>query len=122
MFLRAEAAFMVLPIFVCLCFRDYHDIMPFVYSIGLTLLAAVVLGIKKPKNDVVFARESFISVSLGWLLLSLFGALPFYISGSIPNIIDCIFHFINCVSRAGREAAILHTFNIIHIVTDIGNL
>ena len=38
---------MVLPIFLCLCFRDYHDIMPFVYSIGLTLLAAVVLGIKK---------------------------------------------------------------------------
>ena len=107
MFLRAEAAFMVLPIFVCLCFRDYHDIMPFVYSIGLTLLAAVVLGIKKPKNDVVFARESFISVSLGWLLLSFFGALPFYISGSIPNIIDCIFETVSGFTTTG--ATILNT-------------
>ena len=98
---------MVLPIFVCLCFRDYHDIMPFVYSIGLTLLAAVVLGIKKPKNDVVFARESFISVSLGWLLLSLFGALPFYISGSIPNIIDCIFETVSGFTTTG--ATILNT-------------
>ena len=98
---------MVLPIFVCLCFRDYHDIMPFVYSIGLTLLAAVVLGIKKPKNDVVFARESFISVSLGWLLLSFFGALPFYISGSFPNIIDCIFETVSGFTTTG--ATILNT-------------
>lgn len=98
---------MVLPIFVCLCFRDYHDIMPFVYSIGLTLLAAVALGIKKPKNDVVFARESFISVSLGWLLLSFFGALPFYISGSIPNIIDCIFETVSGFTTTG--ATILNT-------------
>ena len=85
MFLRAEAAFMVLPIFLCLCFRDYHDIMPFVYSIGLTLLAAVVLGIKKPKNDVVFARESFISVSLGWLLLSFFGAICLHLKVAVRN-------------------------------------
>ncbi len=107
MFLRAEAAFMVLPIFLCLCFRDYHDIMPFVYSIGLTLLAAMVLGIKKPKNDVVFARESFISVSLGWLLISFFGALPFYISGSIPNIIDCFFETVSGFTTTG--ATILNT-------------
>lgn len=98
---------MVLPIFLCLCFRDYHDIMPFFYSIGLTLLAAVVLGIKKPKNDVVFARESFISVSLGWLLLSFFGALPFYISGSIPNIIDCFFETVSGFTTTG--ATILNT-------------
>ena len=98
---------MALPIFVCLCFRDYHDIMPFVYSIGLTLLAAVVLGIKKPKNDVVFARESFISVSLGWLLLSFFGALPFYIRGSIPKIIDCIFETVSGFTTTG--ATILNT-------------
>ncbi len=98
---------MVLPIFLCLCFRDYHDIMPFVYSIGLTLLAAVVLGIKKPKNDVVFARESFISVSLGWLLISFFGALPFYISGSIPNIIDCFFETVSGFTTTG--ATILNT-------------
>ena len=98
---------MVLPIFLCLCFRDYHDIMPFVYSIGLTLLAAVVLGIKKPKNDVVFARESFISVSLGWLLLSFFGALPFYISGTIPNIIDCFFETVSGFTTTG--ATILNT-------------
>ena len=98
---------MVLPIFLCLCFRDYHDIMPFIYSIGLTLLAAVVLGIKKPKNDVVFARESFISVSLGWLLISFFGALPFYISGSIPNIIDCFFETVSGFTTTG--ATILNT-------------
>ena len=72
MFLRAEAAFLVLPIVICLFSGDFEDIPPFLYSIGLTLLAAVLLGVKKPENDVVFARESFISVSLGWILLSLF--------------------------------------------------
>lgn len=107
MFLRAEAAFMALPVFVCLCFGDFHDIPPFLYSIGLTLLAAVLLGVKKPENDVVFARESFISVSLGWILLSLFGALPFYLSGAIPNIADCFFETVSGFTTTG--ATILNT-------------
>lgn len=107
MFLRAEAAFMALPIFVCLCFGDYDDILPFIYSIALTFSAAVLLGMKKPENDVIFARESFISVSLGWILLSLFGALPFYISGSIPSIIDCVFETVSGFTTTG--ATILNT-------------
>ena len=107
MFLRAEAAFMVLPIFVCLYYKDFDEILPFVFSIALTLAAALLLGIKKPENDAVFARESFISVALGWILIALFGALPFYISGSIPNIIDCIFETVSGFTTTG--ATILDT-------------
>ena len=59
MFLRAEAAFMVLPIFVCLYYKDFDEILPFVCSIAVTLAAALLLGIKKPENDAVFAREIF---------------------------------------------------------------
>ena len=55
MFLRAEAAFMVLPIFVCLYYKDFDEILPFVCSIAMTLAAALLLGIKKPENDAVFA-------------------------------------------------------------------
>ena len=67
----------------------------------MTLAAALLLGIKKPENDAVFARESFISVALGWILIALFGALPFYISGSIPNIIDCIFETVSGFTTTG---------------------
>lgn len=101
MFLRAEAAFMVLPIVICLCSGELYDIMPFGISIVLTLLISVVLSRKKPENDKVFSRESFISVSAGWILLSFFGALPFYLSGAIPNFADCIFETVSGFTTTG---------------------
>ena len=107
MFLRVEAAFLALPIVICLLSGDFEDIPPFLLSIALTLITALLFGIKKPENDVIFSRESFISVSLGWILLSLFGALPFYLSGVIPNIADCIFETVSGFTTTG--ATILNT-------------
>ncbi len=101
MILMAESAFMVLPMLVSLFYGEYDVLMPFVCSIGLALCTAFVFGLKKPKNDLVFARESYIAVSSGWILVSFFGALPFYISGEIPSFIDAIFETVSGFTTTG---------------------
>ncbi|MDF2675557.1 MAG: potassium transporter KefA, partial [Clostridiales bacterium] len=45
----------------------------------------------KPKNKSIYARDGFAITAIGWILLSFFGALPFYFSGSIPSLVDGFF-------------------------------
>jgi len=101
-FLRAEAALMLLPLFVSLVYGGEGAVW-FLTSIAITLAASLLLGVKKPENDTIFAKESFVSVALGWLLLSIFGAVPFFISGSIPSVIDCFFETVSGFTTTGAS-------------------
>ena len=50
-----------------------------------------------------FAREGFVLVSLGWLLLSFFGCLPFVLSGEIPHFIDALFEIVSGFTTTGSS-------------------
>ena len=111
MILMAESAFMVLPMLVSVFYGEYEVLMPFVYSIAVTFCVAAMFGFKKPKNDLVFARESYIAVAAGWIFVSFFGAMPFYLSGSIPSIIDAVFETVSGFTTTG--ATILEDVEIL---------
>ena len=57
----------------------------------------------KPKDQVIFAKEGFVTVALSWVLLSAVGALPFYLSREIPNYIDCFFETSSGLSTTGAS-------------------
>lgn len=59
----------------------------------------------KPKDQVIFAKEGFVTVALSWVLLSAVGALPFYLSREIPNYIDCFFEASSGLSTTGASIA-----------------
>lgn len=101
MILVAESVFMVLPMMVSVFYCEFEIITPFLMSILLTAGAGILFGIKKPKNDLVFARESFIAVAAGWILVSFFGAMPFYLSGSIPSLVDAVFETVSGFTTTG---------------------
>ena len=111
MILMAESVFMILPTIVSVIYGEFDVIMPFVYSIMATFCVAAFFGLKKPKNDLVFARESYIAVAAGWIFVSLFGAMPFYLSGSIPSIIDAVFETVSGFTTTG--ATILENVEIL---------
>ena len=101
MILIAESVFMVLPMLVSVFYGEYSVLMPFVYSILAAAAAGLIFGVKKPKNDLIFARESYIAVAAGWILVSIFGAMPFYISGTIPSLVDAIFETVSGFTTTG---------------------
>ncbi|MBE7092933.1 MAG: TrkH family potassium uptake protein [Clostridiales bacterium] len=55
----------------------------------------------KPKDTVFFAKEGLVTVALSWIILSLIGALPFYLSKEIPDYIDCFFETVSGFSTTG---------------------
>ncbi|NLP35707.1 MAG: TrkH family potassium uptake protein, partial [Clostridiales bacterium] len=89
-----------LPLVVSLIYREQSG-FAFLISIGLCLLFGIPLSLKKPKSTHFFAKEGFITVALGWIILSLFGALPFFISGEIPSYLDALFETVSGFTTTG---------------------
>ncbi len=97
-----EAACMVPSLLVSLIYMQ-GDTMSFLLSI--MILMAFGLGMRRIKtvtND-LYARDGFGIVALGWLLVSMFGALPFLLSGAIPSVIDALFESISGFSTTGAS-------------------
>ena len=97
--LLIEAILMALPLAVSLI--SHEDFMPFVYSIVILLVISLPCVILKPKNTQIYAREGFVCVSAAWILLAVFGALPFIFSGAITNPIDAFFETVSGFTTTG---------------------
>lgn len=99
--LLIEAALMVFPIIVALCYKE--SILPFVLTMAIAVALAVVPLIFKPKNRRIYAKDGFITVAIGWILLSALGALPFVFSGVIPNYVDAFFESVSGFTTTGAS-------------------
>ena len=98
-----EAIFFLVPIITALCFSEWEALKATAISAALCLAAAIPMSYKKPKNTKLFAKEGFVIVSLSWILLSAFGALPFVLSGVIPNYIDAFFETVSGFTTTGSS-------------------
>ena len=100
--MNIEALFMMLPVLTA---AVYKENIGFIY-LGVAVVCGL-LGIactrKKPKTKMFFAREGFVTVSLGWIVLSFFGCMPFVISGEIPHIIDAMFEIVSGFTTTGSS-------------------
>lgn len=93
------AALMILPMVTGLYYGE--NIGGFLISALVTALAGFILTRFKPRTGDIYAREGFIAVGLSWLSMGLFGALPFVLSGQIPNYIDAVFETVSGLTTTG---------------------
>ena len=90
--LKVEGILLVFPMLVSLIYREESkNIFSFLIVIITLLVLGTICTAKKPKKMGMQAKDGFIIVSLSWIILSFFGALPFVISGEIPSLIDAFF-------------------------------
>ncbi len=99
-----EAFFMVLTVFVSI---KYHEKQEFeiIFSFIITLIVGLILYFSTKKNiEKEFTkRDSFLLVTLSWLIISLFGTLPFILTHSIPNFIDAFFETMSGFTTTGSS-------------------
>lgn len=98
--LLVEAALLVFPAIGAIIYGE--DTL---LSFSLTIAALTVTGLitthKRPPKTAIYAKDGYVIVALTWILISLFGALPFYISGYIPNFVDAFFETVSGFTTAG---------------------
>ena len=100
MIMIIEAALMVLPIIVALVYHEPHWLHFLITAAGLAVLG-LLLYLIKPKSINLHARDGFLIVALAWLVLSAAGAVPFVISGSIPNYLDALMETVSGFTTTG---------------------
>lgn len=90
-FMIIEAVLMLLPAAVSLVYGEYNTAKSFLISALISVVLGTVMHIQKPQKGGFYAKEGLMTIGLLWIMWSLIGALPFYISREIPKYIDCFF-------------------------------
>lgn len=105
--LITEGILMVLSVAVMLIYGEFGMLYSLLIPIGVLLALGALFSFKKPANSALSAKDGFVVVGLSWIVLSLFGCLPFVLSGLIPNFIDAFFETVSGFTTTG--ASILST-------------
>ncbi len=100
--LKLESMFMILPCIVALIYKERSGYAFFIMMV-LCFIIGMLVSRRKPKNQLFFAKEGFVIVALSWIVMSIFGALPFVISGEIPSFTDALFETISGFTTTGAS-------------------
>ena len=102
MVLNTAGVCMLLPLICALIYGEPYA-TTFSACILLCLLIGVPLTLKRPKDHSMYAKEGFVIVASSWIIISLFGSLPFIIFGKIPNFFDAFFETVSGFTTTGAS-------------------
>ena len=99
-----EGALLLLPALASLCYGEWAVLGAFVFTaalcavLGLTLRSTI-----KPSSKVFYMREGFATTALSWVVISIMGAIPFVLTGSIPGPVDALFETVSGFTTTGAS-------------------
>ncbi|WP_283651148.1 TrkH family potassium uptake protein [Ileibacterium valens] len=96
-----EAAFMLVPLITALIYKEGSIAVVYLLTTLICTTIGAVLVIISGKNRKIRAKEGMIAVALSWIVMSLLGALPFFISGEIPKYVDAFFETVSGFTTTG---------------------
>ena len=96
-----EAALMLLPMGCAAIYGEWASIPAFLIPVLILLVLGLAASLKSPKDTRIYARDGLAIVALVWVLLSVFGALPFVITGEIPSFVDALFEMVSGFTTTG---------------------
>lgn len=98
--LLIEALLLIFPAIGAIIYGE-DTLLSFAVTIAaLTITGSLAVGIKPQKTN-IYAKDGYAIVALTWILMSLFGALPFYLSGHIPSFTDSFFETVSGFTTTG---------------------
>lgn len=100
--LGVEAILLLLPALVSLIYGEFSGVY-FLIPSGILIVTYLLVGMKKPEKRTIYGKEGMVIVASAWILWSLFGALPFTISGSIPSYLDAFFETVSGFTTTGSS-------------------
>lgn len=99
-----EGVLMLAPLAVSLIYKEsLKHVLAFLIPIIAVTAIGFLLQIPKPKRDNLYQKEGFALTAMVWIVMTLFGAIPFVINGDIPNYIDALFEIMSGFSTTGAS-------------------
>ena len=103
MLLILEAALLLLPALVALIYGEQAGWCYLFTAAGAALVGLALRTACRPSRKTIYARDGLITVALGWIVLSLAGALPFTLCGDIPSYLDAVFEMVSGFTTTGSS-------------------
>ncbi|MCD7860989.1 MAG: TrkH family potassium uptake protein [Oscillospiraceae bacterium] len=101
--LLAEGAFMLPALLISLFCGEGASARAFALCMVLLFVVGFPLSWVRAEKQEMLARGGLVATGLTWLLLTLFGALPFWLSGAIPSFVDCLFETASGFTTTGAS-------------------
>lgn len=100
--LCCEGMLMLLPALVALIYGEQAGFI-FIICAGICILLAFPFTLKKPASTELRIKGGFVTVALGWIVLSVMGSLPFILSGAVTNPVDALFETVSGFTTTGAS-------------------
>jgi len=99
------AAFMVFPCFVAYYYGEFNELLSFAKPIIIStvICSTILFLLRNEKKTSLSSRDGFLLVTFSWVLASLLGAIPFIISGTIPDIASAYFETMSGFTTTGAS-------------------
>lgn len=99
-----EGVLMVAPLVVGLVYKEsLIHILAFLIPIVVLFALGLLLQAPKPERNSLYQKEGFALTALVWIIMTLFGAIPFVINGDIPNYVDACFEMMSGFTTTGSS-------------------
>ena len=99
-----EAALLLPALGISLFYGEWNAVRGFLYALAVMVVLGSFLLLVCRKTERIFgAREGMVCVGLSWVVLSLLGCLPFWISGEIPHFMDAFFETVSGFTTTGSS-------------------
>lgn len=99
--LGVEALVLCIPAAVSLIYGETSDMAVFGITSAVLCVFFLLFGRKKPENGRIYGKDGLVIVAAAWILWSVFGALPFYLSREIPSYVDALFETVSGFTTTG---------------------
>ena len=101
--LRVEGLFLTVPALLAVYYGERGALFAFILTICSAMLIGTILVKAEPKDKKIYGREGFVIVALAWIIMSFFGAMPFYFSGAIQGPVNCFFETVSGFTTTGAS-------------------
>ena len=101
--LMTEGVLLLLPAAASLCYGEWFVMGVFLFTAALSALVGFLLHRVKTKSQIFYMREGFVATAMCWLLISIVGAVPFVLTGCIPNPVDALFETVSGFTTTGAS-------------------
>ena len=99
-----SAAFMLVPLFIAVADGQTGNIWAYAITIAaMGLFSAAMMLFSRNRKNTFYAQEGFAATSISWIVMSLFGAMPFCLSGEIPNFVNALFEIVSGFTTTGAS-------------------
>jgi len=102
MILAIETVSMIPALLISLFLHETSPVLGFLVAMGAAgVVSAILYVLSRGAGSDFYAREGMVCVGVSWVVLCLFGCIPFFVSGAIPNFLDALFETVSGFTTTG---------------------